>query len=490
MKNILQNRPLLRRNRCFWEKFVLLLPALFLFAAFSGCDLLLDKPEIELEKAIDEKAAYAGAPYVAILIDEGGLGTASPRGSLDTAVKLGYSFLVNYLPKSEYPFRGWQAKLEGSGEFLGVWNRETGEESGADKVRFVPLNEAGTEAEIFVFIKPEERIVIGPLGADAAELSVRVDEGGTGTANPRGSVSGVRLGFPFQVSFLPNANYDFNGWQVRREGSGNLLGSWAAGTEAQEGADIQFNPKNLAGTEMEITIRQISGEGTIVVEPLNAQNPFLTVELSAGGLGTISPTGTTTTTIKQGFPFSVSYAANSAYPFSGWQAKFEGETQLLASWTADGASGGDKVVFAPANITGTEVKVTILIDPAEEKIIIAPLGADYPELNVEVDEAGMGTASPRGTLAGIKQGIPFTLNYAARAEYPFTGWQAVYKGTAEIIASWTPEGATGSGIVSWKAVNIAGTETQVTIHVNPGSDRTIVIGPYGAKLPYVTVEVN
>jgi hypothetical protein len=212
---------------------------------FAGCDLLNNKPDIDLEQTMDAKIAWANAPYVPVRVEEGGLGTASPRGVLDASVKLGYSFPVNYVPKSEYPFRGWQAKLEGSAGFLAVWTGE--EESGADKVRFVPRNETGTEVEIFVHVKPEQRIVIGPLGADKPELSLRVDEGGTGTASPRGSVGGARLGFPFQVSFLPAADYDFYGWQVRREGSGGLLGSWSAGAGAQEGGLSALSPRTSRG---------------------------------------------------------------------------------------------------------------------------------------------------------------------------------------------------------------------------------------------------
>jgi hypothetical protein len=151
-------------------------------AFFPGCDLLNNKPEIDLEQAMDAAVALANAPYVPLLIDEGGLGTASPRGTLDTAVKPGCSFFVNYAAKSEYPFRGWQAKLEGSSVLLAAWDKETGEESGADKVRFVPRNTAGTEAEVFVYVKPEGRLVIGP----------------------QGPIAGVRPGFPFTTSYQPD----------------------------------------------------------------------------------------------------------------------------------------------------------------------------------------------------------------------------------------------------------------------------------------------
>jgi hypothetical protein len=145
------------------------LTALVFSFALAGCDLLNNKPEVDVEKAMDREIAWANAPYVPVRVEEGGLGTASPRGALDEAVKLGYSFSVNYVPKSEYPFRGWQAQLEGSSALLASWTKTA--QSGAEKIEFVPRNEAGTEVDIFVYVKPEQRIVIGPLGADSPELS-------------------------------------------------------------------------------------------------------------------------------------------------------------------------------------------------------------------------------------------------------------------------------------------------------------------------------
>ncbi|MDR1222275.1 MAG: class II glutamine amidotransferase, partial [Tannerella sp.] len=496
MKKTFHNKPFQWRKRCFGKKPAPPFPALFFLAAlmalaaFSGCDLLNNKPEIDLEKALDDEIAWANAPFVPVRVEEGGLGTASPRGALDTAVKQGYFFSVNYVPKTEYPFRGWQAKLEGSAEFLASWTAE--EETGQDQVKFVSLNESGTEAEIFVYVKPAQRIIIGPLGLDAPELAVRVDEGGTGTASPRGSVSGIRLGFPFMVSFLPNAAYEFKGWQVRQEGKTDLLGSWSAGMESVEGEYLTLAPKTPAGTEMELTITKDPGAGTIIVEPLNGDNPFLTVELSGGGLGTISPMGAVTT-VKQGFAFTVSFLSDPAYGFNGWQARYEGEPGLAASWTGGGASGTDTVMFTPKNIMGTEVQVTILKNPVTpegtpKKIIISPLGADSATLNVEVSAGGMGTASPQGPVSGVRLGFPFSLSYQPGGAYPFGGWQAKVEGSSAPLATWTVNSETGEEKVKFAPQNVTGTEVRITILANPGGK--LVIGPLGADYPEATVRVN
>jgi hypothetical protein len=441
---------------------------------------------------MDAEIAWANAPYVPIRVEEGGLGTASPRGALDDAVKLGYSFFVNYVPKSEYPFRGWQAKLEGSSEFVASWTK-TGQ-SGSEKIEFAPRNEAGTEVEIFVYVKPDQRILIGPLGADNPELSLRVDEGGTGTASPRGSVAGVKLGFPFAVSFLPHASYEFYGWQTRLEGSGDLLGSWNVGTEAQEGEAVSFVPQNLAGTEIAITIHRDPG-GTVIVEPLNGNNPFLAVELNSGGLGTIASAGTLTG-VKQGFSFSAAYLPAGAYPFKGWQARYEGETELLASWTGEGASGDDPVpvVFVSQNSSGTEMKITVLINPlkddgTQKKIVIGPLGADSPGLSLQVDEGGTGTANPRGSVSGIRLGFPFQVSFLPNGDYDFSGWQVRREGSGDLLGSWNAgAGAKEDGTISFVPQNIAGTEIAITIHQDPGGP--VILEPLNGNNPFLAVELN
>jgi ABC-type proline/glycine betaine transport system permease subunit len=68
----------MRKNGIFGTRPVL--AVLFLaFLFFSGCDLLNNKPEIDVERAIDGVVAYANAPVIPVTVDERGMGTASPR---------------------------------------------------------------------------------------------------------------------------------------------------------------------------------------------------------------------------------------------------------------------------------------------------------------------------------------------------------------------------------------------------------------------------
>jgi hypothetical protein len=95
-------------------------------------------------------------------------------------------------------------------------------------------------------------------------------------------------------------------------------------------------------------------------------------------------------------------------------------------------------------------------------------------VNVAIDEQGMGTASPRGTLTGIKQDIPFTLNYSSFSEYGFLGWEAVL------------ESAQGTKLNANKVEFVPADkpETTVTVKLNPGADR-VIIRPVGGLAPTV-----
>jgi hypothetical protein len=76
-----------------------------------------------------------------------------------------------------------------------------------------------------VYINPDEPVVIGPLGADAASPGVQMEDGGAGTVYPQGEVSGVRIGYPFSVSFTPKDIFEFMEWQAFSPGSDTPLGS-------------------------------------------------------------------------------------------------------------------------------------------------------------------------------------------------------------------------------------------------------------------------
>jgi hypothetical protein len=145
------------------------------------------------------------------------------------------------------------------------------------------------------------------------------------------------------------------------------------------------------------------------------------------------------------------------------------------------------MIFAGLFFSGCDLFNAKLDEDVANKIDQAVWEANAPVLNVQVEEGGMGTASPRGRLPGIKQTIPFTLNYVAKTEYPFTGWQA--RLGADIIAVWTPDGATGTDMISFEPQNATGTETKVTIHFNPG-EQSITLGPLGADLPEIDLEFN
>jgi hypothetical protein len=467
------------------------IPHYFLAALvlLCGCELFNNKPEIDLQKEIDEKIAYANAPWVPVLIDEGSLGQANPRGTQQQLVKLGYSFSLNYAPNSSFEFRGWQARLEGGGVPIASWTPL--EEVNSEWVRFVPKNAAATELEIFVYIRPASLLIIEPLDAHKPFFTVEINAGQLGNISPMGTFSNLaKQGFPFAVSFTPSAAFPFRGWQAKQGGS--LIAIWRP--EGETGADkLRFIPQNDSGTRVNVAVANAASGETIVISPLGTDNPVLGILIDEGDLGTAIPRGQRQELM--GFPFQINFQPNAAYPFAGWQARLEGETALLARWTADasGVFGADRVQFSPLNNDGTMIEALVLVN-TESRIVISPLGAGSPALQVQVDEGALGTATPRGLLAGIRQGFPFTVAFLPAAQYPFKGWQVRLEGEDGNWASWTEEAAQGEGRVLWQSRNITGTEMQLTILDNPlddaGQQRRIIISPLGAGSGSIAVSFD
>jgi hypothetical protein len=92
---------------------------------------------------------------------------------------------------------------------------------------------------------------------------------------------------------------------------------------------------------------------------------------------------------------------------------------------------------------------------------------------VEVTEGGMGPASPRGTLAGIKRGYPFTLTYVSFSEYGFLGWEAVL--------SSAPNTPLSPALVNFDPKD----KPETTVTVNYAGDDTVIIRPVGGLAPIV-----
>jgi formylglycine-generating enzyme required for sulfatase activity len=80
--------------------------------SFFGCDLLSNKPEIDLEKAIDDTVAYANAARLTVAVAApGGWGTSNPPAGMVTSIDIrqGYPFTVEFAPGAAYGFIEWRA---------------------------------------------------------------------------------------------------------------------------------------------------------------------------------------------------------------------------------------------------------------------------------------------------------------------------------------------------------------------------------------------
>jgi len=93
-------------------------------------------------------------------------------------------------------------------------------------------------------------------------------------------------------------------------------------------------------------------------------------------------------------------------------------------------------------------------------------GINAPLVNVEVSDTISGIATPKGTLKGIKQGVPFRLNFSVNPNFGFLRWAAMMNDVE--LDRTQVEFSTPFRI-----------ETKVTVHINPGENKKVVIIPIG-----------
>jgi hypothetical protein len=119
IKKTFHNKPFQGRKLCFGKKPALPLPALFLLAAlmalaaFSGCDLLNNKPEIDLEKALDDEIVWANAARLTVRMEyPADWGSSNPaQGTITPArdIRRGFPFDLEFNPGGIYSFFEWRA---------------------------------------------------------------------------------------------------------------------------------------------------------------------------------------------------------------------------------------------------------------------------------------------------------------------------------------------------------------------------------------------
>jgi len=470
--------------------FLLLCPLLL-----AACELFDGAADPDFLDKLYEEVAWANAPWVPLRIETGILGTASPMGPQPNLVKLGYSFKLFFQPDRNYPFQGWQAWVDGDNPWSSYWL--TDDTTDVEKrVVFVPLNEEGTEVEIFIYEMPPPglELNIGPLGAARGELTVMPDRGGLGIIHPSSRLPGIIQGYPFTMSFQPSANYPFRGWQIKF--ADGAVYEWKVGedvksTESEDGIIIiNWVPRNAFGTEISITIVNLPSDvddtDVIIVGPIGMDSPELTVSTTAEGLGSITSTITETSPVRLGYSFAVSFQPMESYPFRGWQVRFDAET--VSVWkTGDVENDIDEYVrWEPQNASGTEMRLTILNLPDDAEItdviIIGPLGMDNPQIRINIYSGGLGTiiSSIQGDFARL--GYPFTVSFQPSAGFPFQGWQLMADNT--VISSWTEAAITenppGDEDI-WKPRNASGTDMEIIIRNLPDNNEPVTIMPIGAE---------
>jgi hypothetical protein len=82
---------------------------------FLGCDLLNNKPEIDLETAMDAEVAWANAERLTVTVEYSSDWGYSPQRGTGKAgdTRLGFAFTVEFTPAAEYGFERWIAVRNG-----------------------------------------------------------------------------------------------------------------------------------------------------------------------------------------------------------------------------------------------------------------------------------------------------------------------------------------------------------------------------------------
>ncbi|MCL2138962.1 MAG: hypothetical protein FWH41_05465, partial [Treponema sp.] len=340
-----------------------------------NCDLFNKPVDPDYIKKIDAEIAYANAPWVPIEIDNGGLGTSVPeQGSHAKTVKYRYSFVLRFQPARDYPFSGWQA-WHADEEPFAVWRPgQPPSESGADKVRFMPINADGTEVEVFVYVKPSAgKLIIGPWGAHIPDLNVTLDDGLLGTMFPA-AISGVKKGYPFNLSFRPDPQFPFRGWQLQfgdDEGTESFY-STADGKIIGEESDgnVRWIPLNMTGNEMSITIENLPSHN-ITIKPIDADSALTEVRtLSDSRWGTSFPVSGTVQTRRQGFSFSVEFTPLTGWVFRGWKAyAFSGQN----AGSLNPNTLGEELPEEKVKIEQISGKASITVLNVDGPVLLVPL---------------------------------------------------------------------------------------------------------------------
>ena len=306
---------------------------LVLFCSFLifSCDLFNNPTDSHYLDKLHKEIAYANAPWVPLqVVVPADLGTANiPPGRQLQTVKLGYSFKLVFVPAQDVPFQGWDALV--AGERWSSWRKDSGTNK-PDIVNFIPLNDEGTEVEIFVYkMPPTGDLSIGPVGASVGTITniqPSVGQPPLGIIFPA-RLGSIRPGYAFTMSFQPSASYPFRGWQIRSGLSANSIvySTWTIDEEDgitvnNENYDwkISWEKRNASGTDISLTIGELPeglSKENIIIGPFGMDSPVAAVTVSSGGLGTITSSITDTSPARQGYSFSVSYQPHSQYPFVG-----------------------------------------------------------------------------------------------------------------------------------------------------------------------------
>ena len=208
----------------FFTSLLLLATGFAILTGFSSCENFMKAQEVKQQ--VEDAIAYNNAKEFTLVVkSEPGLGTFLSEG--EKKCKLGYTIDLQFTVTTEdYVFLGLEAVSTADNsvsradcvEFT-ITNPEEAAKNNVYKITVKLVKEAND-----ILIRPVfEKLENGDLEiSDFVVADVYVD-GNHGTYSPAKGTYNLIMGRTFEVSFIPDSDYEFVNWEIFDKNTGNKI---------------------------------------------------------------------------------------------------------------------------------------------------------------------------------------------------------------------------------------------------------------------------
>jgi hypothetical protein len=451
----------------------LIVAALVLSLVLAGCDLLSNKPEIDLEKAMDEAIAYANAARLTVTVAVPDGWGFSPQQGTNRAgdTRRGFPFDVEFTPAPAYAFLEWRAYR--TSVLPADWRNDPGTalhgveelEEGAVSIAAAGENRTG------VTIAIGEPVTLIPWCRDEPRI-IRTDpplDVQGGYYRPAKTIT-IYFAAPLNESSAQSFGTDYIVITARNIESDGSVG------------DTSFN---VCGMEVEGARKWFKDPvydnnlRTITIEPEETSSPEENVEITVE-LGTGIQSSLSTNGMSKAVSFSYRTRSASASFIDTWTAAYNPEANAITVTYTDSEETGEKRGIR-YRVNGGAV-AGIEKEPGEKKFIIN----NVPRL----DTGGVRAGRPVGNRAAYEIYLDmYTNNEVTRTEGPIKIWNIPGMAAANddritvITAEAELAAVSGSGKYALaNDITLTGTWTPIGNFTTPfkgkfyGNGHTVTIG--------------